>query len=126
MIAGLGSDIVPVETIRRSMHRDAYLRKLFTDQELAECSSKRGADRQLAGKFAVKEAFMKALGSGIRQGVWFTQIEVLDGSRDCPTINVTGQAASLYVQIGSPCIQVSMSQQGEFALAVVILEAIDN
>jgi holo-[acyl-carrier protein] synthase len=126
MLIGLGTDIIPVEIIRSNMHRDAYLRKLFTDHELAECWGKRRTDQYLAGKFAVKEAFMKALGSGIRQGIWFTQIEVLETAPSCLTVTVTGRAASLHAQIGSPHIQVSQSYHSEFALAVVILEANDR
>lgn len=120
MIVGLGTDIVAVETIRRNMEREAYLRRVFTEQEIAECRPLRHADRCFAVKFAIKEAFMKALGSGIRQGVWFTQIEVLG---DCATVRLSGLAADLYDALGMPRIHVSASGQGMFVTALVMLDA---
>ena len=123
MIVGLGTDIVPVETMRRNMHREVYLHRVFTEQEIAECCALRHADQCFTVKFAVKEAFMKALGSGIRQGVWFTQIEVL---HDCTTVRLSGHAAALYDTLGMPHIHVGASRQGVFIIALVMLEASEN
>jgi holo-[acyl-carrier protein] synthase len=119
MIAGIGTDIVPVEMMRRNMRRSAFLRKVFTEWELSECSGKRQEVILLAGKFAVKEAIMKALGSGIRQGVWFTQIEVLNQGGE---IHLKGTASALYEALHTPCIHASATQQGVFVVALVILE----
>ena len=77
---------------------------------------------RFAGKFAAKEAFMKAIGKGIRQEVWFTQIEVLNHETGQPYIQVTGEAEASLLALNIKTVHVSISHTKHHAAAVVILE----
>jgi holo-[acyl-carrier protein] synthase len=125
MIAGLGVDIVPFAMLRQQMHRPIYLRKVYTSQEIDFCFATAHPEFKLAAVFAIKEACMKALGAGIWQGVWFTQIEVLS-DEPCIAIRFRGVAARFYDQLGAPHVYATCSYHGEFALAAVILERKDE
>lgn len=120
MISGLGIDIVPISILRQNMHRIAYLRQVYTPLETAWCFASAHPEYRFAVTFAIKEACMKALGSGIRQGVWFTQIECTRGQQI--SLSFSRKAANVYASMGKPSIAVESSIIGEFALAAVILE----
>ena len=122
MIRGIGIDITEIEKIAKSIESEAFQRKVFTSAELEICSEVKNRAECLAGKFAAKEAFMKALSAGIRQAVWFTQIEVLNDVSGKPIVNVSGEAAKRLEENGAKQVHVSISHSGGFAVAVVILE----
>ena len=90
MILGIGVDITEIERIAKSIKSEAFQRKVFTSAELISCGEIKNRAECFAGKFAAKEALMKALGAGIRQEVWFTQIEVLNDEAGKSYINVSG------------------------------------
>jgi holo-[acyl-carrier protein] synthase len=122
MIIGIGIDLAQVSKLANSLQSAAFLRKTFSEAELADSAlAKNGAER-LAGKFAAKEAFMKAAGRGIRQGLWFSQIEVLHRESGQPYIQVSGEAERALQDLRVACIHVSISHAGGMATAVVILE----
>ncbi len=77
----------------------------------------------LAGKFAAKEAFMKAIGAGIWQQVWFAQIEILNDEFGKPFIKVSGEAEKRLKESKSEKVHISISHSGGMAVAVVILES---
>lgn len=122
MIAGLGIDLVEVRKIARSMRSEAFLRKVFTANEIADCYSIRNSAERLAGKLAAKEALMKALGRGIRQEVWFSQIEVLHHETGEPFFHFSGKAQRLLNEMNVECIHLSISHTHGMATAVVVLE----
>lgn len=122
MIRGIGIDITEIEKIAKSIESEAFQRKVFTSAELKICSEVKNRAECLAGKFAAKEAFMKALGAGIRQAVWFTQIEVLNDVSGQPIVNISGEAAKRLEENEAQQVHVSISHSGGFAVAVVILE----
>jgi len=122
MILGIGIDIAEIKKIAKSVESEAFQRKVFTPAELISCGKIKNTAECLAGKFAAKEALMKALGAGIRQEVWFTQIEVLNDESGKPYINVTGEAEKRLQQSGAKHVHVSISHSGGMAVAVVILE----
>ncbi len=97
-----GIDIVELSQFAKNLESNAFIRKVFTPAEIAICEGARNSGQCYAGKFAVKEAFMKAVGQGIRQEVWFTQIEVLNPEKDPATISVqvTGKAGKAFARIG--------------------------
>ena len=76
MLLGLGIDLISISKIAESVQSEAFKRKVFTPAEIESCESVANSAERYAGKFAAKEAFMKAIGKGIRQEVWFSQIEV--------------------------------------------------
>jgi holo-[acyl-carrier protein] synthase len=122
MIVGIGIDLVEIEKIAQDIHSDVYLRKVFTESEIATCKDSVNSAERFAGRFAAKEAFMKAIGNGIHQGVWFTQIEVLNYENGQPYIRVTGEAESWLHELGVINIHVSFTHTKKAAAAVIILE----
>ena len=122
MILGIGIDISDIDKIAKSIESEAFQRKVFTPAELKSCGKIKNSAECFAGKFAAKEALMKALGAGIRQEVWFTQIEVLSDESGKPYINVSGEAEKRLQQSGAKHVHVSISHSGGMAVAVVVLE----
>jgi len=122
MIQGIGIDIVEIKEIEESIQNDAFQQKVFTPAEINAVERYRNKAEHLAGKFAVKESFMKAIGAGLRQEVWFTQIEVLNDESGKPQVQITGEAGKRLDENGAKNIHVSISHSAGVAVAVVILE----
>lgn len=124
MIAGIGIDIVNINRIIEGYNKfgNKFLKKIFTEKEIEYCSQRASAFEHYAGKFSVKEAFMKAVGAGIRQGVWFKDIEILNKETQQPFINVYNKAAVYLAKLGSPQIHISITHTHDNAAAIVILE----
>jgi holo-[acyl-carrier protein] synthase len=122
MIVGLGLDLVDVRKLASSLKRESFRGKVFTPAEIAACSRLKNPAECYAGKFAAKEAFLKAIGSGLRQGIWFSQIQVLGKASGEPSIKVTGEAQRILQSLGSISVHVSISHTSGFAAAVVVLE----
>lgn len=124
MIVGTGVDITPVARVTRTLKRfgDRFLRRVFTRAEADYCRSKRNCVERLAARFAAKEAALKALGTGLRQGITWQDVEVrrVPGSR--PVITFSGAAARHAARIGVKRASLSMSHTPEQAIAMVILE----
>ena len=123
MILGVGIDITEIKKIEESIRSETFQRKVFTPAELKAADRLKNKAQYLAGKFAAKEAFMKAIGAGIHQEVWFTQIEVLNDEFGKPYVKVSGEAEARLKESSSEKIHVSISHSGEVAVAVVILES---
>jgi|SRR5688572_17008903 len=122
MIAGIGIDLIEIEKIAASIGSESYLRKVFTEAEIKECRSVSNSAERFAGKFAAKEAVMKAVGKGIRQGAWFTQIEVLNEESGAPYVRVNSEMESSMKELGVKTIHVSVTHTKSTAAAIVILE----
>jgi holo-[acyl-carrier protein] synthase len=122
MIAGIGIDLVPVEKIAESVESEAFRQRVFTPAEIEACRGIYNAAERYAGKFAAKEAFMKAVGRGIRQEVWFSQIEVLSSETGAPYILVHGEAERALQALEAKTVHVSISHTREAAIAIVIVE----
>ncbi len=122
MILGIGIDIIEIKKIEESIQSEAFQRKVFTSAEVKAVDGFKNKAEHLAGKFAAKEAFMKAIGGGIRQEVWFSQIEVLTDELGKPYISVSGEAEIRLQASRTKQIHVSISHSGGLAVAVVMLE----
>ena len=124
MIVGTGIDITEVSRVRQLMERygPRFLQRIFTGSEIRYCSAKRNDAERFAARFAAKEAASKALGTGIRQGVSWRQIEVahLPGGR--PTLLFSGAAAATFARLGARRVSLSLSHTAEHAIAQVVLE----
>jgi len=123
MIVGIGLDLQPVATIAESIQRQSFLKKVFTPAEIQLCQRQpRRMAEHFAGKYAAKEAYMKAIGAGIRQGVWFTHIEILNRETGAPYV-VTHQAAkSLTDDLGVQTTHITISHTSDVAVGLIILE----
>lgn len=119
MIKGIGTDIIEVERIAKAIQKKYFLKKAFSDSEINLAKSK-GASF-FAGNFAVKEAFVKALGIGFR-GVELRDIEVLRDSFGKPYIRISNKENTLLKGIDEDLINVSISNTKSLAVAMVVIE----
>jgi len=125
MIYGIGVDLVKVSRIAASLNRhgERFLSRIFTIKEIAHCQGKVRAASMLAMRFAAKEAFSKALGVGLRQGgIRWREVEVVPNSRGKPELAVTGRAAELCAEAGITSMHLTLTDEDQLALAVVVLE----
>lgn len=124
MIIGLGIDIADQMRIKEGLakHKERFLTKLFTPAERKICETYQYQAEHYAGKFAVKEAFMKAIASGHKQGVHFLDIEVLNHESGAPYVIPHGKAKQIAESLGVANIHVTLSHSADIAAAVVVLE----
>jgi holo-[acyl-carrier protein] synthase len=125
MIIGMGIDVEDVERVQGAMERqgERFLRRIFTEKEQAYCEQFRDKYERYAGRFAVKEAAMKALGTGWSRGVRWVDIEVvrLHGGR--PTLELQGEARKIADKLGVKNIAISITHTSKQAMAQVIFES---
>jgi len=122
MILGVGIDLVEVERVGTKISRTRGLReKLFTEKEISYCETKKNKAQNYAARFAAKEAFLKALGTGWRKGLHFTDIEIIPDKLGKPEIVLSGKARQMASEKGIANIQVSLTHLKEYASAVVTL-----
>ncbi len=123
MIFGIGTDIIEVERIGQLVARGReYLQTIFTDQEIQYCESKSRRAQHYAARYAAKEAVLKALGTGWRDGLGFCDIEIADDEQGQPVVAVHGQVKKLFDCQQIRRASISMSHDRECAIAVIILE----
>ncbi len=123
MIYGIGTDIIEVERIRKFIAKgDAFKERVFTKEEVEYSDSHRDPAPFYAARFAAKEAFVKALGTGFIDGIWFEQIEVYHVEQGKPEIRLSGKAKEVADEKGITKIFISISHVKDWANAVAILE----
>lgn len=122
MIVGIGCDIIEIERIARAIKSESFIRRVFTAEEAAYCQ-RRGqqAEASFAARFAAKEAVLKALGTGLREGS-LQEIAVDNDGLGKPLVQLSGHFAMLAKQLGVKNIQISLSHSRELATAYVIME----
>lgn len=127
MILGIGSDLAEVPRIRASRERfgERFLRRVYTENEIAYSLSKANADERLAARFAAKEAGMKALGTGLSGGVTWKDFAVGRERSGKPTLTLSGAAADLAGRRGIERIHLTLTHTKETAMAVVVMEGQD-
>jgi holo-[acyl-carrier protein] synthase len=123
LISGIGVDIIEVNRVEEKLKRTPGLKeKLFTGVEISYCEGKHSPALHYAARFAAKEAFMKALGTGWSEGIKFSEIEVHNLESGQPVIEVSGRARELFEARGLSRVHVSLSHLKTYAVAIVILE----
>ena len=124
MIFGTGTDITEVARIEKAAVRtQAFLDKIFTEKEQAYCEAqKAGKYQSYAARYAAKEAFFKALGTGYRYGMAFQEIEVVNDGLGKPEIVVHGKVKAFVTKHRISGMHLSLSHIKETAVAFVILE----
>ncbi|GFE61422.1 holo-[acyl-carrier-protein] synthase [Geobacter sp. AOG2] len=125
MISGIGVDTVDVARFRRFLDEgnQAIIVRLFTGPERHRCSGRKDAASCYAARFAAKEAFLKALGSGLRDGISWHDMEIVNNESGKPDLRITGRAQELFEARGLGAIFLSLSHDGGQAVAMVVLEA---
>ena len=94
-IYGIGTDIVSVDRIKESLKKKNFLKRIFNKEEVAKCSKLINSNNCYAKRFAAKEAFAKALGTGISNGINFNEINVLNEKNGKPFIKLIGNTKKI-------------------------------
>jgi holo-[acyl-carrier protein] synthase len=125
LIVGLGVDIAEVDRIQSVIESsgERFLRRIYTPAERAYCEQFKNKYERFAGRFAAKEAAMKALGTGWRRGVRWVDFEVVREAGGRPTISLGGAAKEIAAQLGVRRISLSITHTAAQALAQVIFES---
>jgi holo-[acyl-carrier protein] synthase len=124
MIVGIGTDLVDISRIEKSIARNpqALARRVLTVAELDKYLSHSKSADYLAKRFAAKEAAAKALGTGIGKISW-QDLEVTNDDSGAPRLTFSGNAKQLMTALGGDSIQLSLADDGGFALAFVVISA---
>jgi len=124
MIYGVGIDLVMVERIESALRRwgERFQKKVFTEGEIHYCLQKKDPQVNFAARFAAKEAFVKALGLGMRRGLHWKDVEVQRGSLGSPIIKLQGQALEICRKEKIDRIFLSLTHDHGYSIAVVVLE----
>ncbi len=124
MIVGTGVDLAEVSRIRSSFERfgERFRDRVFTPLEIAYVEKKANKYERYAGRFAAKEAGMKAIGTGWKRGVTWHDFEVVNLPSGRPTLKLSGAAAEVANQLGVTAILLSITHTSELGMAHVILE----
>ncbi len=125
MIHGIGTDIAAVERFQRFIDsgNTVVIERLLTLAERLRCEKRKDAASCLAARFAAKEAFLKALGTGLRDGISWLDMEVVNDFMGKPELHLSGRAAELFQQHRLVRIHLSLSHDGGNAIAMVVLES---
>ena len=122
-IIGTGIDATEIERIAATIERfgDRFVRRIFTDEEIAYCRRRRDFASSFAARFAAKEAAMKALGTGHSRGVYWRGIEVVRQRGGPPQIRFHGGAAARAASMGATGSLLTITHSRELAIAHVVL-----
>jgi holo-[acyl-carrier protein] synthase len=125
MIYGIGVDLVKMSRIRQALENFGvrFQERVYTGLERDFCLSKANPIRYWAMRFAAKEAFSKAIGLGMRQGLRWRDIEVTANALGRPEIRLHGRAREIADQAGIKGCFLTLTDEAEYAVAVVVLES---
>ena len=125
MIVGTGVDLAEVARIRTAIERygPRFVERIYTPGEIAYVEKKANRYERYAGRFAAKEAGMKAIGTGWKRGVRWQDFEVANLPSGRPTLRLHGEAARIAERMGVKSVSLSITHTAELGMAHVILEA---
>jgi holo-[acyl-carrier protein] synthase len=129
MIVGIGSDLSDIRRIEKTLerHGERFTHRIFTELERARSERKPGRAASYAKRFAAKEACAKALGTGLRRGVFWRDMGVVNMRSGQPTMALTGGAAARLAELTPPgmtaVIHLSLTDDHPYAQAFVVIEA---
>ena len=130
MIIGIGTDICIITRIEKILKKygEKFERRCFTSKERLKCNSTKNKAACYAKRFAAKEAVSKALGTGIKKGIYWKNIEIVNRQTGKPIIYLYGKALEKLLELTpknmSSQVHVSLSDETDLAQALVIIEAI--
>ena len=123
MIFGIGIDLIEVERIAEKIGKKAGFRELvFSQSEIDYCEPMTNKYEHYAARFAAKEAFFKAIGTGWRDGTAFNEIEIINNEMGKPEISFLGKTAASIAEMKFGKVSVSLSHLKTMASAIVIIE----
>lgn len=121
-VIGIGTDIIEVQRIEEMIHRhdETFLQRVYTPAEVEYCSDRKAAGQHYAGRWAAKEAALKALGTGWARGIKWTDIEVSNEPGGRPLLTLHGAALDYASQLGIRDMKISISHCKSYAVAYVV------
>jgi holo-[acyl-carrier protein] synthase len=123
MTYGTGIDLIEVERIKKAINaKDSFKEKIYSADEIAYCEATTHKFLSYAARFAAKEAFLKALGTGWTDSIKWSEIEILNKKQGKPFIRLTGRAKEIVDELKINNILVSLTHIRDYASATVILE----
>ena len=123
-IIGIGTDIIECLRIAQMIdrHGELFIRRVYTEHEIAYCSTKKAATQHYAGRWAAKEAVLKALGTGWVRGISWRDVEVRHKPGGAPTVALRGGAKEVLERSGIQRMHISISHCRSHAIAYAIAE----
>jgi holo-[acyl-carrier protein] synthase len=124
MIYGIGADLVDIKRLEKVIDRwgKRFINKIFTARETDFCLGRSQPMPHFAMRFAAKEAFSKAIGLGMKKGIRWRDIEITQNSNGKPGLNITGKALEYCDKGGIGGRYVTLSDEADYCIAVVVLE----
>ncbi len=123
MIKGTGIDIVEVARIEKLLAKGkVFIDKVFSENECVYCEKQGVPAQSYAGKFAAKEAFLKAIGTGWRGEIALNEIEILNDELGKPILQIRGETIKSAPNLSTNTLHVSISHTTQYAVAMVIIE----
>ena len=121
-LIGIGTDIIEVARIGEMIekHDELFLRRVYTPLEIEYCGGRKSALQHYAGRWAAKEAALKALGTGWSRGIKWTDMEVSNLMGGKPELRIHGVASEIATEMGIQEMQISISHCQSYAVAYVI------
>ena len=118
-VRGIGTDIIECERIVKMIekHGDVFLHRVYTSEEIEYCSARKAAEQHYAGRWAAKEAVLKALGTGWAHGIQWTDVEVINQPGGKPLIALAGRALEISGELGIDEMMISISHCKHYATA---------
>ena len=123
-IFGIGTDIIQVDRIKKNLKKKGFINRIFSKKEIAKCKKISNSSNCFAKRFAAKEAFSKALGTGISRGINFNEILILNKKSGKPYISLIGQTKKIFsskVKNKKTKIALSVSDEKKYAVAFVTI-----
>jgi len=122
LILGIGTDIFDIERMKIRLEKQpSFIEGIFTENEIKYCNKFKNKAQRFAARYAAKEAFLKALGTGWRDGITFKDIDIINDSIGKPEIFLSGVAKQIADKLGVTAIHLSMSHTEKLANAFVII-----
>jgi len=123
-IFGIGTDIIQVDRIKKNLKKKNFINRIFSKKEIAKCKKISNSSNCFAKRFAAKEAFSKALGTGISKGINFNEIIILNKKSGKPYISLIGHTKKIFknkVKNKKTKIALSVSDEKKYAVAFVTI-----
>ena len=121
-VVGVGTDIIECLRIAQMIekHDEYFIRKVYTPWEIEYCGSRKAATQHYAGRWAAKEAILKAIGTGWAKGIQWTDLEIRNAMGGAPSVNLEGAARDICEQKGIVEVKISISHCRLFATAFAV------
>ena len=122
-IFGAGIDLIEISRIGNSIKNKNFIDRIYSKSEIQQARSLKNKSSFFAKRFAAKEAFSKAIGTGISEGISFKEISVVNNIKGKPTIKLSGKTKSVVLKkIKKAKVHLSLSDEKKYAIAMVIIE----